>query len=123
MITQIDPFDKDYVAKAQIQARQNQAASVNNVRRQLFQTSVEAYLNSNGKAATPTIPMEWIVNDDGTETNNTPFKDLVVPSLATAYLPSGALRPAASTVPPDRTDQIIAMLGVIRDQLNQVLAK
>lgn len=117
---ELNIFDPQYVQKQQIASLQQMAANQNALRVQAFQTACANYLSTQGKAPVPVIPKKITVDEAGNWTEAT-FPDLVVPALPDPSPSTGSLRPSVPVV--DRTDQIIAILGVMNAKLDALAGK
>jgi hypothetical protein len=123
-------FDPDYVQKQQVASLQAMAAQQNAVRVQAYTGQCANWVTVNLRnrdlgvplAAVPVVPKKIVVSDAG-EWTELPFADLQPPVLPApvAVAPATGLRPAGP-VPPDRLDQVIAILGVLNDKLDRLLA-
>jgi hypothetical protein len=124
-------FDPQYVQKQQVASLQRMAAEQNALRVQLYQQASADWITTNLRnrdinqpiSPAPSAPKKIVVGDAG-DWQEMPFDNLQPPILPApvAPLPSGSLRPAG-LVPPDRTDQIIAILQVLNAKLDALLGK
>jgi hypothetical protein len=122
-------FDPQYVQKQQVASLQQMAAQQNALRVQLYQQASTDWVTTNLRnrdlnlpvTPPPTMPKKIVVSDAG-DWLEVPFDNLQVPVLPapTVGLPSGSLRPSGS-VPPDRTDQILAALQLLNGKLDTLL--
>lgn len=119
-------FDPQYVQKQQVASLQRMAAEQNALRVQLYQQASADWITANLRnrdlglplQPVPTAPKKITVDEQGNWTEG-PFDSLQPPVLPAPVtpLPSGSLRPSPSALPPDRLDQIIAILAVLNSKL------
>lgn len=129
-------FSPEYYAEIKIYQAQQLAESANKQAHDGFLTSAANWVKRNsqrresgnpyGAAAgdpPPTPPMKTVVADDGTTTQE-PFADLstpVLPAAPPAATPTqffGGATTGQAPVAPDRLDQVIQMLIVIKQDLD-----
>jgi len=123
-------FDPAYVQKQQVASLQRMAAEQNALRLQLYQQASADWITANLRnrelslpiSPVPPIPKKIVVSDSGDWTE-IPFDGLQTPVLPAPVpvAPNTGLRPT-SAVPPDRLDQVIAILGIFNDKLDRILA-
>ena len=125
-------FDPQYVQKQQVASLQRMAAEQNALRVQLYQQASADWVTTNLRnrdlglalSALPAAPKKILVGDDG-EWREAAFDDLQPPTLPAPVTPlpaSNSLR-ATVNVPPDRTDQILAILAVLNDKLDTLVKR
>lgn len=127
MIPLPDFFDTDYAKKINIFDRQQKAVHDNAEALKFNNAAIENWISANitnrtlglPESAKPQLKLELMVNDDGTEVTR-PFpglKPLVLPEVNVLQNPgTGFFGADPSKTPADRTDQIIGMLRVLRQE-------
>lgn len=118
--TSLDPFDPDYVKKNTILSLQKQADDENALRLQAFNNACIVYFREGAKAPVPVIPNKVYIDLNTGQRSESTWPGLVVPTLPPPVLSTGS--PVPTTTVPDRTDQIIAMLKIMNDKLDRLLA-
>lgn len=123
-MTSPSPFDPDYVKKAAIFKAQKDAEASNAVHVQSFKQAAADWLVNAGRARDLSLPIppapvppKKIVISDGGESSLADFPDLSTPVLPPANQVPSSGSIANPNPPPDRTDQIIAMLRAIGEKL------
>jgi len=126
----ISIFDPDYVQKQQVASLQRMAAEQNALRVQRYQQASTDWITANLRnrdlglplSPLPVVPKKIVVSDSG-DWSEVPFDGLDAPVLPAPVLASGSGSIRATTnVPPDRLDQVIAILSVLNDKLDRLLA-
>jgi hypothetical protein len=127
----ISIFDPQYVQKQQTANLQAMAAQQNAQRLQTYTGQCATWVTNNLRnrdlglplTAVPTIPNQITVADDGTWTE-APFVPPLQPPVLpppVAPLPDAGKIAATTNVPPDRIDQVIAILQLFNTKLDTLL--